>query len=346
MTAGRFYIDGRDAYEQYRVFLAEGSVASLLQYPSLKKVDSTDWPEEDGEEVDLTTPRLDTRNVSLKFVSHDAGGRFGEYGDFVTALSDMGYHDFYFPFMERTFHLRLTSHPSMEHWRRADFFTLQFADDFPPCCTVDIDEDTGEELEEDEKEKYTRPEPRSTITPYDDYELDGRKLAYYGVRVLQGSLAEVLKSPAVKGNLLINAGTRNGAWYDKEWVKFKSKEVKLNCLMRAATFEEFWRCYEAFLYDLARPDGEVKWTAEDIMQPGERLLFVDATSSEYPCYYKSCASKGFAFTEGKIWWEFTLTLVFTSFRVGADEFYLAAEHGAFIITESDDRLIDMGTEKQ
>ena len=342
MTAGRFYIDGRDAYEEYRVFLSEGSVGSLLQYPSLKKVESTDWPEEDGEEVDLTTPRLDTRNVSLKFVSHDAGLHFGEYGSFVAALSDMGYHDFYFPFMERTFRLRLTSHPSMEHWRRADFFTLQFADDFPPCCTVDIDEDTGEEIEEDEKQKYTRPEPQSTITLYDDYELDGRKLTYYGVRVLQGSLAEVLKSPAVKGNLLINAGTRNGAWYDKEWVKFKSKEVKLNCLMRAATFEEFWRCYEAFLYDLACPDGE----RDDIMQPGERLLFVDATSLEYPCYYKSCASKDFAFTEGKIWWEFTLTLVFTSFRVGADEFYLAAEHGAFIITESDDRLIDMGTEKQ
>ena len=346
MDTGRFHIDGRDAYEDYRVFLSEGSVASLLAYPSLKKVDSTDWPEEDGEEVDLTTPRLDTRNVSLNFVSHDAGLHFGEYGSFVAALSDMGYHDFYFPFMERTFRLRLTSHPSMEHWRRADFFTLQFADDFPPCCTVETDEDTGEEIEEDEKKKYTRPEPQSTITSYDDYELDGQPLTYYGVRVLEGSLAEVLKSPAVKQNLLVNGVRLNGAWYDKEWVKFKSKEVKLNCLMRAKDFTEFWKSYEAFLYDLARPDGTVVWTGGDVEMPGERLLFVDATSLEYPCYYKGCSSEEFAVMPGKIWWKFTLTLVFTSFRVGADEFYLAAEHGAFIITESDDRLIDMGTEKQ
>lgn len=337
MYTGRFHIDGRDAYEDYRVFLSEGSVASLLAYPSLKKVESTDWPEEDGEEVDLTTPRLDTRNVSLNFVSHDAGLHFGEYGSFVAALSDMGYHDFYFPFMERTFRLRLTSHPSMDHWRRADFFTLQFADDFPPCCTVETDEDTGE---------YVRPEPESTIPPYHDYELDGQPLTYYGVRVLEGSLAEVLKSPAVKQNLLVNGVRLNGAWYDKKDVHFKTKEVKLNCLMRAATFDEFWRCYEALLYDLARPDGKEVWTGGDVEMPGERLLYVDATSLEYPCYYKGCSSVEFAMMPGKIWWKFTLTLVFTSFRVGADEFYLAAEDGRFIITENDESFVDMGTDKQ
>lgn len=326
MTAGRFYIDGKDAYEEYRVFLSEGSVASLLQYPSLKKVDITDWPEEDGVEADLSSPRLDTRNVTLKFVARDAGLHFGGFGGFVAALSDMGYHEFRFPALgDRTYRLRLTTQNAMECWWRADFFTLQFADDFPPCCG----------------EAYERPEPGSTVTPYDDYELDGRPMTDYGVRVLKGSLAEVLKSPAVKQNLLANGGKQNGAWYDGQWVKFKSKEVKLNCLMRATTFREFWNCYEALLYDLARPDGE----QDDITQPGERLLFVDATSSEYPCYYKSCASKDFAFTGGKIWWEFTLTLVFTSFRVDAD-FCLAAEGGAFIITESDDRFVDTGTEKQ
>lgn len=332
MYTGRFYIDGRDAYEDYRVFLSEGSVASLLQYPSLKKVDSTDWPEEDGEEVDLTTPRLDTRNVSLKFVSHDAGLHIGEYGSFVAALSDMGYHDFYFPFMERTFRLRLTSHPSMEHWRRADFFTLQFADDFPPCCTVETDEDTGE---------YVRPEPQSTITPYDDYELDGQPLTYYGVRVLEGSLAEVLKSPAVKRNLLSSGTGQNGAWYDGEWVKFKTKEVRLDCLMRARDFTEFWKSYEAFLYDLARPDGEGKWTAEDITMPGERTLYVDALVEEYPCYYKGCSSKEFAMMPGKIWWRFTLTLVFTAFRVEGNEYLLASEAGELIVTEDGEYYIDL-----
>lgn len=284
---GRFHIDGRDAYEEYRVFLSEGSAASLLQYPPLKKVDGTDWSEEDGEEVDLTAPRLDTREVSLNFVSHDAGGRFGLFGDFMEGLSDRGYHDFSFPFMERTFRLRLTSHPSMDHLRRADIFTLRFADDFPPCCG----------------EGYERPEPASGVMPYDDYELDGRKLTDYGVRVLEGSLAEVLKAPSVRQNLLVNGDTTHGAWYDGDRVKFKTKEVKLNCLMRAGSYTEFWKSYEAFLYDLTRQD--------------ERLLYVDWTGLEYPCYYKGCSSEEFCTMPGVIWWQFTLTLVFTFFRVDA-----------------------------
>lgn len=305
MNTGRFYIDGRDAYGEYRVLLLEGSVESLLAYPSLKKTDSTDWPEEDGEEVDLTAPRLDTRNVTLKFLSHDAGGRDGRFGGFVALLSDMAYHDFRFPaFGDRAYRLRLTAQNAMERWRRrADVFTLQFADDFPPCCG----------------EGYRRAEPESTVAEYRDYEMDGRPLTYYGVRVLEGSLAEVLKSPAVKSGLTVKADGVNGVTYDGGTVRFKTKDVKLDCLMRAADFTEFWKSYETFLYDLARPDGEVVWTGGDVGMPGARTLHADATGMDYPCHYKSCSSKEFAVMPGKIWWRFTLTLVFTSFRVREEE---------------------------
>ena len=338
MNAGRFYIDGRDAYEEYRVFLSDGSVASLLAYPSLKKADSTDWPEEDGEETDLTTPRLDTRNVTLKFVSHYAGLHFGEFGSFVAELSDMAYHDFRFPALgDRTFRLRLTTHSALEHMKRADVFTLQFADDFPPCC--------GTEEDGVIVKPYERTEPESTVACRNDYEMDGRPLTYYGVNVLEGSLAEVMKSPAVKQNLLVKGAMLNGVAYDGGMVRFKSKEVKLKCVMRAAAFGEFWKDYEAFLYDLARPDGELEYANGNPKQHGERRLYVDAVGEQYPCYYKSCSSEDFAMMPGKIWWKFTLTLVFTSFRVGADEYYLAAEDGTFIITESGEEFIDMGVDK-
>ena len=285
MDTGRFYIDGHDAYGEYRVFLAEGSAASLLAYPPLKKVDSTDWPEEDGVEVDLTAPRLDTRNVSLNFVSHDAGGQSGDFGRFISALSDRGYHTFRFPSLgDREYKLRLASQGSMEHWRRADVFTLQFADDFPPCCGED----------------YRRPVTDSSVTPCRDYSLDGRPFTDYGVRVLEGSLAEVLKSPQVKQRLLINGNGENGAWYDGGQVTYRSKDVRLGCLMRAKDFAEFWKSHEALLYDLTRPR--------------ERELHVEYTAQDYPCHYKGCASKVFAFTGGRIWWEFALTLTFISFR--------------------------------
>lgn len=63
---GKFNIDGIDAYERFGVFISDAGLVSLLQYPPLKKVDSNDWPEEDGEEFDLSEPTLDTKTVQVK----------------------------------------------------------------------------------------------------------------------------------------------------------------------------------------------------------------------------------------------------------------------------------------
>lgn len=72
--------------------------------------------------------------------------------------------------------------------------------------------------------------------------------------------------------------------------------------MLAETLSEFWENYNALLYDLSRP--------------GERILSVDSTGREYPCYYKSCSASNFV-PNGKIWFQFSLVLVFTSFRVNS-----------------------------
>ena len=55
------------------------------------------------------------------------------------------------------------------------------------------------------------------------YELDGKDLTDYGVVVLKGSTAEILKTPAVKKNLLQNFKRQDGAIYDGEVVKFQTK---------------------------------------------------------------------------------------------------------------------------
>lgn len=123
----------------------------------------------------------------------------------------------------------------MTHYPRAETFTLQLSDDFP-------------------LRGYSYVVPETSITRTSGYELDGRDLGQYGVTILEGSLAEVLKSPAVKQNLLQNLQRENGAIYDGEYVAFQTKEVKLKCSLRAHTFDEFWRNYNALLYDLTRPD--------------------------------------------------------------------------------------------
>lgn len=301
---GTLYIDGKDAYSTYGVFVTEGGYNELVAFPPLKSVASNNWAEEDGEEFDLSAPTLNTREFNIKFAYHGSSARFG---GMIELLSDKSYHTFDFREIGKSYSLRLVTQSAHNVAISMGLFTLRFADDFP-------------------LDGYSYIAPVSTIAPQPDYELDGIRLSDYGIYVLQGSEAEILKSPAVKKNLLVDINSKNGAIYDGEYVTFQTKEVKINCLMRAATLPEFWQNYNAFLYDLTRPD--------------ERMLYVDSTSYEYPCYYKNCTVNKFAPT-GKVWFQFSIVLVFTSFRVLDDEYLLASEVGELIVTEDGEYAIDL-----
>lgn len=301
---GTLYIDGKDAYLNYGVFITSGGYKELSCFPSMKAVPSIDWGEEDGVEPDLSDPRLDTKEASISFSVH----RAMLVGAFFNLISDKSYHTFDFREMGRVYKLRLVSESSLNVKPLLQTFTLRFANDFPL------------------PDGYSYVQPQSTIFTQSGYEIDGRALSEYGVFILQGSDSEIQKSPSVKLNLLQNISSRHGAIYDGEVVKFQSKEVKLSCLMRAKTMTEFWRNYNALLFDLIRP--------------GERSLYVDNTGYEYPCYYKNCSVTEF-YPTGKIWFKFDLTLVFTSFRIEDDEFLLASESGEWIMTEDGEFAIDL-----
>jgi hypothetical protein len=301
---GNLYIDGQDAYSLYRVFVTRGGYKELAAFPALKKVESNNWAEEDGEEFDLSSPVLDTRELSVSFSFHTGDARFGA---FIEKLSDGAYHDLEFPEISKTYRLRLVSQPDMAQISTLGTFSLRFADDFPLSG-------------------YSYVAPQSGIVTQRGYELDGRDLSEYGVYVLRGSDAEIEKSPDVKKNLTQNIKNRSGAIYDGENVAYQTKDVKLNCLMLASDMSEFWRNYNALLYDLIRPN--------------ERMLYVNSTGYEYPCFYKNCTVSEFI-PAGKIWFSFSLVLTFTSFRAGSEEFLLATEDGNMVITEKYNYSINM-----
>lgn len=186
---------------------------------------------------------------------------------------------------------------------------------------------------------YTYQAPSSNTVPTQGYELDGVDFSIYGIRVLEGSEAQVLKAPVVKKNMLRNLVTENGVIYDGKNVTYQSKEVTLNCCLIANNLTEFWRNYRAFLHDLIKV-VEVDEGEGIKVQTAERSLFVDSQYEEYPCYYKSSKVSLFSPT-GKIWCAFTLTLVFTVFRIGGDEYLLASEDGELIVTEDGEFYIDL-----
>lgn len=305
MLTGRLYIDGNDAYSSYGVFVVEGGWNELIAYPPLKSVDSNDWQENDGIEVDLSAPVLDTRDVQLKIA---ISGLFSRFFTLLELLSDGAYHTFECASIGRTYKLRLVSQPSLTAAKVLGTATLKLADDFP-------------------LQDYTYQEPQSSVASYDDYTIDGKNFTTYGVRILSGTLDEIRKSPDVKKNLLRNIGTQSGATYDDQNVTYSSKDVKIYCLLRADSLTEMWRNYDALLYDLIRAD--------------ERTLWVNDLEQEFSFYYKSCQVTEF-YPDGKIWLRFTLTLTFTQdCRISDSDIVLASEDNITIFTEDDTYAIDM-----
>lgn len=305
MMTGRLYIDGKDAYKQWGVYVVSGGWNELISYPSLKSVDYNDWQEEDGIEADLSDPKLNAKEASLNIAY---GGLYSRFIEFITLLADGAYHEFNCVHIRRQFKLRMTQMPNLNYAKILGFATIKLSDDFP-------------------LRNYLYKAPSSNVTRADDYLIDGVPFTNYGCRILQGSLSEVMKTAAVKQNLLRNIATQSGAIYDGAVVTFKSKDVKLNCLMRADTLDELWRNYDALIFDLIRPD--------------ERLLEVSELEQTFPCFYKSASVSEF-YPEDKIWLTFTITLTFThSFRLKGDDFVLASEDSVIIFTENGESAIDM-----
>lgn len=303
---GRLYIDGEDVFLKYGAYVVSGGWNELVAMPPLKAVKSNDWQEEDGIEADLSAPVLNTREVTIKFA---IVGDFDRYYDFIELLSDGSTHTFRCAEIGRIFRLRLVSQASLDLAKLLGFLSLKFADDYP-LDGYEYEAPTG-----------------GGLAQSDDYTLDGVRFSDYGVRLLKGSLNEVMKLPAVKPALLRNVASQSGAIYDTQAkITYKSKDAKLTCLLRADSLSEMWRNYYALLHDLT--------------QPNERLLGVAALDEEFPCYYKSCAVMGFGI-EGRIWLQFSLTLTFTgSPRIGADT-VIATENGDVLVTEDGTNVIDL-----
>ena len=304
MMTGRLFVDGKDAYTEWGVFVLEQGYNDLVAMPPLKTFDSNDWQEEDGIEADLSAPVLNTKDVTIQFAF---SGLYNRFDDFVNHLADGAYHTFNCKSIGRTYSLRMTQMPNLTYTQRLGVFAIKFANDFP-------------------LKGYTYQAPSSNIAEVRDYTLDDSPFTKYGCRICAGTLASVKKAADVKTNLLRNITRKAGAIYDGTKVTFKSKDVKLVVHARATTLAALWRNMDALLYDLIRS--------------GERTLYVAALEQEFPCVYKSCSAK--AFYPEDVWLDFELTLTFThDFRLNADETLLATEDGTLVFTEDEVYAIDL-----
>nr|DAX60000.1 MAG TPA: hypothetical protein [Caudoviricetes sp.] len=285
MTAmARIIVDGVDTFDRFGVFALEAGLNDLLAYPPLKPVEANDWHEQEGLDADLSAPRLNGREVTIKIGATGTLGApqtIAKIDDFLAFLRQRVYRVFRFAFLGgREYTLRLVGEPNLTIAQALGFVTLKFADDYP-------------------MKGYAYKSPQSSMQTATDYLMQGRPFTAYGARVTEGTLAEFARRADVKIGLTRNIATAHGIiGDDRGVVRQKSKEVKVRLHFRAETLAELWRNYDALLYDLTRP--------------GARIIRVrDLGNRDYQAYYKSAQVTAF-YPDDRPWLDTTLTLVVLS----------------------------------
>lgn len=317
---GKFYIDGKDAYLAFGLFVANNGCNGLIAFAGFKELVENVWPEEDGAEVDLSSPVLGALEFSINFYCCD----YFKTMEFLALISDGSYHEYNFAEIGCTRRLRLVSNPSKKIHRDIETFSLTFSDDFPM-----------------EGYNYLEPIFDGGIPAQENYEIDGKLLSDYCVFLLDGSDAEIIKTPTVKKNLLIDIPSQSGVTYDGKEVVFEKKDVALKCWMRCRNVGTMWRNLNALVHDLITPTNKIDKQGYEY-KDAERSLYIDSLGEEYPCYFNGLSATKFQLlSNDRVWLEFTLTLTFTSFRVNGVEYLLATEAGELIVTEDGEYYIDL-----
>lgn len=298
---GDVYIDGIDIFSAYGANITDG-LDSLFTFPAIKEPESNDWPEEDGVEVDLETIHLLATEVSLTFFADNPD-------DLIAKISEPGYHTISVSDYGKEWSFRLSSQTSNKVIKYAGAFRLKFTIDHPDQPLTPVSYSPG------------------TWVKDSGYYIDDINFNSFGVEVY-GGFDEITKSPVVKQNLIRNdISVIDGQIYDTGTLVFNSMDVSLKCLFVASNMDSFWNCYNAFFAKM--------------IEPGEKMLYVEYTGITYPVYYKKSGNFKIRSSKNHVMIEFSLTLGFISFRIEGRQYILATEDDELIITEDGLNYIDM-----
>lgn len=105
--------------------------------------------------------------------------------------------------------------------------------------------------------------------------MDGKDIGpTYGIFIESGS-DDFLRFPARKPSITHDWQDANGLDVDLSQPFFEDKKISLRCAMVASSKEQFWRNYDAFIGEWAKP-GTRDWT-------------VVALERSFPVYYVDCS---------------------------------------------------------
>lgn len=297
MKTGSVYINNVDIYASFGAYVTMGGYDSLVSYPPLKGVTYSDYVEKDGVDPDLEDIALDSKDVSMTFA---VSGEHGRVVAFYEHLSSSPELECTFTEIGYSCTLRVRSMSSLTLAERLGRCTVTFTDDHP-------------------LEGYEYAAPSSNLPADASYQLDGRRLTDYGVRITKGTHDSLLQPAGTKELLVRSTSVKHGGTYDEnpsdvyaggKWshsstahgaVKHRNRDVRLKCLLTAPSASAAMRNYNALLFDLVRKNDTA-----DPTRRGMRTLTTPDGSID--CYYRSQSVSAFYVDEDRVWIQFELTL--------------------------------------
>lgn len=276
---GAFYIDGKDAYDTWKISVREGGYNQFISFPPMKDIESNDWAEYDGVEADLTSPLGDGRTFSMDFHC------LGTYADMKSFLSYL-----FTPYGVNhvIYHILKGSEIGGKQVmaRPLSLGSVDLGNMRPPMLfSIDFADDSGFIYDDN----ILIPSPSSTTS---DFSIDGISFAAFGISKLEGTIDGIKDGSGIKDGLSINLIDEPGVMYDvNAFQKMKSKTIILICHMKAGSLSALWDNYLS-LENL-------------LFKPGERTIWIASLGESYVCHYSKCNIRNFF--PANSWIDFDLT---------------------------------------
>lgn len=264
--------------------LLEHSLDGLLTWPSVKSVDTNDWAEESGIEVDLSELHFNARTAAFDIHFKT----YGELSAFMEAIKANACQDWGFPFLGgAATRLRVTNAVT-SYGNEFCVLGLSLVEDKFDCLGMGASD---------------QPRSGSDTT----CRVDNVPLSAYGVRLINDPYSGLLTPGAVKPHLIRTnklmdgndyAATLDGAAYPHV---MGSHHFSIPCFMTGRPADVALNSFSLFRF-LTRTDE-----GADLMARKQRHIVVDGHGAD--CYYQSMNITSLYLDQSKTWLTFNINFV-------------------------------------
>lgn len=241
--------------------LLRNGCRDIFALPSLKYADVTEWPDEDGLEVDYSTLTFNPRTIALTFIYE----KRSRTEPFLSKIGDGRPHVFEFIDYDMTVTLRLLSRGGFNLFKEAGTFTLNFVQDEvnPAQENIDIRLDTP--------------------IPHQGVSIDGLDFSKLGIIVLDGSiqsLGSAIMPVARQGVTIASRYTSGQTYIPQTTARHRLGDITLQLLIRDKSLSEVMKAHQRLNFYMCSAI-----TDED--SAPNRVIGFDETATEYGYLYKS-----------------------------------------------------------